>query len=397
MKTLIKSALDQVHAEETLKAKTAAFIQAQGAPSGNTVAFTPKKIRSMHKKLLAVACALLLVCGLGAGGALYYQHPVAYLSLDINPSIELGVNAFDRVVAVTSYNSDGDAVLADLQLYRQSSADAVATLVQAAAQKGYVYSDGSTVISLTTETDQPALADTLQQSAAQAAQQSLLASGNTAVVYTAGVGLDLREEARTLGISPGKLNLIQKLQQLDPSIATESYQNARVTEIMKQIITLNKEAKTNGKELPGLQGIENAIAQLEQNAEKEANSGTTENKEQNQQKETNEVAGETTNGNGAKTKAGSNSDAASSSSAQNGTGNRDAAPAEPQQNGGKQQNAPANSMEAPKDAPTQNTDDTGEADTAEPANTGATSSAQSGGGQGQPDTAGNGAGGQNKK
>lgn len=394
MKTLIKSALGQVHAEETLKAETAAFIQAQGTPRGNAVVFTPKKGRSMHKKLLAIACALLLVCGLAAGGALYYQHPVAYLSLDINPSIELGINAFDKVVAVTSYNSDGDAVLADLQLYRQSTADAVATLVQAAAQKGYVYSDGSTVISLTTETDQPALADTLQQSAAQAAQQSLLASGNTAVVYTAGVGLNLREEARTLGISPGKLNLIQKLQQLDPSIATESYQNARVTEIMKQIITLNKEAKTNGKELPGLQGIENAIAQLEQNAEKESNSGTTENKEQNQQKETNEVAGDTANGNGAKAKTGSNSDAASSSSAQNGAGNNDAAPAEPQNNGAKQQNAPANSTAAPDDTATQDTDGT---DTTEPANTGAASSAQNGSGQGQPDTAGNGAGGQNKK
>ena len=394
MKTLIKSALGQIHAEETLKAKTAALIQAQATPAKKPVAFTPQKGHSINKKLLAIACALLLVCGLGAGGALYYQHPVAYLSLDINPSIELGINAFDKVVTVASYNSDGDAVLSDLQLYRQPTADAVAALVQAAAQKGYVYSDGSTVISLTAETAQPALAETLQQSAVQAAQQSLLASGNTAVVYTTGIGLELREEARALGISPGKLNLIQKLQQLDPGIATQSYQNARVTEIMKQIIALNKEAKTSGKELPGLQGIENAIAQLEQNAEQEKNSGTTENKEQNQQKETNEVAGEPTNGNGAKTKTGSNSDAASSSTAQNGAGNHDAAPTEPQDNGAKQQNAPANSTETPGDTATQDADGT---DTAEPANTGAASTAQNGGGQGQPDTAGNGAGGQNKK
>lgn len=387
MKTLIKSALGQIHAETALKDQTAALIRAQGAPAGNTVAFTPKKGRDMHKKLLAVACALLLVCGLGAGGALYYQHPVAYLSLDINPSIELGINAFDRVVNVTSYNADGDAVLSDLQLYRQPTADAVAALVQATAQKGYVYSDGSTIISLTTETDQQGLADTLQQSAAQAAQQSLLASGNTAVVYTAGIGLDLREEARTRGISPGKLNLIQKLQQLDPSITTESYQNARVTEIMKQIIALNKEAKAAGKALPGLQGIENALAQLEQNAEKEANSGTTENKEQNQQKETNEVAGETTNGNGAKTKTGGDHNTTASSSAQNsGTSSSNSATGEAQNKAAGQQGEAAGSNST-----------SGSTASAEPADTGTASTAQNGNGQGQTDTAGNGAGGQNKK
>lgn len=201
------------------------------------------------------------------------------------------------------------------------------------------------------------------------------------------IGLDLREEARTLGISPGKLNLIQKLQQLDPSITTESYQNARVTEIMKQIIALNKEAKAAGKALPGLQGIENAIAQLEQNAEKEANSGTTENKEQNQQKETNEVAGETTNGNGAKTKTGGNNNTASSSSAQSsGTGSSDSTTGETQNKAAGQQGETAGSNST-----------SGSTAGEESAGTGAASTAQNGNGQGQTEGAGNGAGGQNKK
>ena len=44
------------------------------------------------KKLVFVACVAFLVCGLSTGGYAYYKAPVAYLSLDINPSVELAVS-----------------------------------------------------------------------------------------------------------------------------------------------------------------------------------------------------------------------------------------------------------------------------------------------------------------
>ena len=55
--------------------------------------------------LAAAAC--LLVAILGFSGWQLYQKPVAYVGLDINPSLELAVNRFDCVVTATAINDDG--------------------------------------------------------------------------------------------------------------------------------------------------------------------------------------------------------------------------------------------------------------------------------------------------
>ncbi|WP_181861874.1 anti-sigma-I factor RsgI family protein [Slackia isoflavoniconvertens] len=40
------------------------------------------------------------------------MQPTAYMGIDVNPSIELGVNRFDVVVCAEGLNDDGEAVLA---------------------------------------------------------------------------------------------------------------------------------------------------------------------------------------------------------------------------------------------------------------------------------------------
>ena len=44
------------------------------------------------------------------GGTWLYFTPTMEISVDINPSIELGVNRFDRVISVDGYNEDGQAL-----------------------------------------------------------------------------------------------------------------------------------------------------------------------------------------------------------------------------------------------------------------------------------------------
>ena len=59
----------------------------------------------MNKKLpVLIALALILA---GFTGVYAYQKPVSFVSLDINPSMELGVNVFDVVVSAKAYNNDG--------------------------------------------------------------------------------------------------------------------------------------------------------------------------------------------------------------------------------------------------------------------------------------------------
>ncbi len=265
MYTTIKSALDQISAEDELVIKTKNAINGIIEKKNNDEILVHKR-RSVFemKKVVFAACAAFLVCGLSIGGYAYYKTPVAYLSLDINPSVELGVNAFDKVVSATAYNADGETILEGQDVLNTSVEDAVNNLVESASENGFIDSDGSTIVSVTSETDDADLASTIEEDAQQGAENAIESSGDTAVVYKDNVALLRRNEARELGITPGKLNLIQKLQALDSAITVDQYKDAKVKEIMKKIIELRSSDSTDSSD-SDLQNIESAVKQSEKN------------------------------------------------------------------------------------------------------------------------------------
>lgn len=203
------------------------------------------KKSSTRKVLIGAACFLVIAVG-GSGAAYaYYQTPVAYLSLDINPSVELGVNAFDKVVTAEGYNEDGQTILAGLDVTGSTVNDAVQSLIESADEKGYIAEDGSTVISLTSETNDSEKAAELQASSETGAKEALEGLEKEAVVQKDNVAIERRDEARELGITPGKLNLINKLQAVDPDATIEEYKDASVKDIMKSIKENRKEEKSD--------------------------------------------------------------------------------------------------------------------------------------------------------
>ena len=125
LRDALSGAFDKVHAPEQLKMRTIEMIEAQrmrqtdgvvdqadaadgqadiatsdafrtnvaagDAFQADTSIPTKKKIRvitSLRAKIALAACAVLIALGIG-GGAYAYQTPVAYVGIDINPSIEL--------------------------------------------------------------------------------------------------------------------------------------------------------------------------------------------------------------------------------------------------------------------------------------------------------------------
>lgn len=234
MNTHFKSALNQIKAEDELVNKTELYLR--DALSNNS---TPKisvfKKSSMQKAIVAAACFFILIIGGGGGAYAYYQTPTAYLCLDINPSVELGVNAFGTVVKAEGYNEDGQSVLNGTDVTGNSVENAVQNLILSANDKGFIADDGSTVISLTSETNNTDKATTLQTNSEAGVNEALDAINRQAVIQKDNVALDRRNEAKELGITPGKLNLINKLQALDPDATIEDYKDASVKDIMKAI------------------------------------------------------------------------------------------------------------------------------------------------------------------
>lgn len=202
------------------------------------------------KRKIALAASIAVAFSLGGGVYAYAKTPVAYVSLDINPSVELGVNAFDTVVSAEAYNKDGEKVLEGTNLVNTKVDNAVSTVITNAISDGYIKEDSTNVttsaaVEITVSTDKDGLADKLNESLKETADETLKDNDLEAEVETDKVALARRDEARQLGITPGKLNLIQKLQALDPSIKVEDYKLISVKEIQMKAKELRKMTRTD--------------------------------------------------------------------------------------------------------------------------------------------------------
>ena len=194
------------------------------------------------KRKIALALTIGVVLSSAGGGYTYAyaKPPVAYVSMDINPSVELGVNGFDKVTSVEAYNEDGEKILGGTDLVNSDVDDAIKIVILNAISEGYINEDGLSAIEITTSADKEDVATKLNESLKEIAEETLDNNNVEAEVETEKVGLARRAEARELGITPGKLNLIQKLQELDATINVEDYKESSVKDIQKKTKELRK-------------------------------------------------------------------------------------------------------------------------------------------------------------
>lgn len=173
LRDALSGAFDKVHAPEQLKMRTIEMIEAQRMRQTDGVVDqadaadgqvdvaddasipTKKKIRvitSLRAKIALAACAVLVALGIG-GGAYVYQTPVAYVGIDINPSIELGVNYFDRVVSAEGDNADGQDILSETNVVGMSYEEALVSLNDSLTNKGYLTADAAVAVTVMCDDD----------------------------------------------------------------------------------------------------------------------------------------------------------------------------------------------------------------------------------------------------
>lgn len=121
MNDRLKEAFDQVHAEEELKNKTKEFLIQQ--TNGYIKDSKQRNTFPYRRVLAAMACFVFLF--LGAGGYQLYFIPTSSITIEINPSVELGINRFDKVISAKGNNDDGRELLASLDIKYANYADAL--------------------------------------------------------------------------------------------------------------------------------------------------------------------------------------------------------------------------------------------------------------------------------
>ncbi|MBD7910280.1 anti-sigma factor domain-containing protein [Clostridium cibarium] len=209
-------------------------------------------VKKSKIKIVAVAAGLIVFLT-GASGVYAYNKPYAYVSLDVNPSIEYTVNALDRVIDVNAVNDDGQEIINNIDVENKTIDEAIKNTVSEIAEQGYITEEaGGIVISTSSEDEKNAsdaekLADELKTDAEKTLEENNL----NAEVEALSVGRERVLEARELGVTPGKLNLVEKLQKsaANPDdISIEEWLNKPVKDIMKAT-KANKEeqrVKTEG-------------------------------------------------------------------------------------------------------------------------------------------------------
>lgn len=255
MEDTFKSALSRIKADDELKKRTAEFVLSSDSNivSINSKAALRKK-RIFIKRFVAAACIAAVLCALPVGAYAYYKTPTSYVSVDINPSVELGINAFGKVVSVKALNPEGEEVLAGLSLVNSNVENAVRLVVKSAAVSGFIKDDGSSFITVTAETNNAKKAEKLKAEAQAGAEDAIESEDDTATIQADNIALERRDEAFKLGITPGKLNLMQKVQELDPKLQeldmealAAVFENSTVSEIQQQFIELKKAQNGSGK------------------------------------------------------------------------------------------------------------------------------------------------------
>lgn len=217
----IKEAFDKINAEDELKARTRAFL------AKKTNNYTEYRVPNVQRLAAAAACFLCLL----AGSYWLYFVPTAEISIDINPSIELGINRFDQVISVRGRNDDGKELASSLHLRFTNYTEAIHRTLE--SQKIITLLSNNEMVTIAVVgSDEARCAKMLSNIKSCTAGQE-----NTYCCYL--THSDEVAAAHEMGLSYGKYSAFLELQSLAPDMTPEEIQDMSMREIRSRINALS--------------------------------------------------------------------------------------------------------------------------------------------------------------
>ena len=223
MRDELRKAFDSVHASRELKERTLERIRAYQEER------KPRPVPGLRRGLAAAAACLVLALA-GWGGYWLYFTPTAAISIDVDPSLELGINRFDRVVSVEGYNADGQALAAQLSVTHLNYEQAVEQILDTQEIAALLAQDEVLTITVT-GSDEGQCGRILSCVEAETAQ-----SPN---IHCQSARQEEVEAAHDLGLSYGKYRAYLEVLALDPTVTPEEIQGMTMREIREIIQALS--------------------------------------------------------------------------------------------------------------------------------------------------------------
>ena len=220
MENKLRGAFSALKASEKLKRTTKAALRKKTFDYGRQIG----RIRARRRRMAGCLASLVLVLtGLGA-----WFTPTASIAVDINPSIELRVNLFDRVIALEGRNSDGEAVAGELDLTGKPYDEAMQRLLLSHSLAPYLEQGSTITITLAGSGDHAV------QMLSKVVCRAYAVAQEENVVYCQ-VSWDTVKAAKTAGLCIPRYLAWQELRKTDPQITVEDIKGMPIEEIRKLI------------------------------------------------------------------------------------------------------------------------------------------------------------------
>lgn len=217
----IHDAFDSVKASEELKSLTKEYLKTARQQDSRQERRADAR-KPVYRRAFVSLCAMLVLI-LGGGSYFLLGIPVSYVSIDVNPSIELALNRVDRVISAESYNEDGTIVLDATSVQGMLYTEAIEQLVESEAMQPYLSENAGLTFTVASDSDR---------------KENMLLAGIESTSGCQkhgglGFGADIGtlQEAHESGLSLGKYAAYQILAQYDSSITTEDCHNMTMSEI----------------------------------------------------------------------------------------------------------------------------------------------------------------------
>ncbi|MFZ5974261.1 MAG: anti-sigma factor domain-containing protein, partial [Bacillota bacterium] len=208
-------------------------------------------LRFKRLKFASAAAAAAMVLFV-AGGAYAYYTPYTEVSLDVNPSMVLQINYFNKVIGVAAMNADAEQIAEKLDIINDDVNTAMDEVVNELSEQGYIDTDTDAAIVVTSTSQDQTRAQEMLQTAERKIEQKTERLRIRAEVLGDCVGQQLVTRAREYGVSPGKLMLVEKyaISTGDPAtVDVTAWLDKPVKEIMAATKANKKAAK--GKDNTG--------------------------------------------------------------------------------------------------------------------------------------------------
>lgn len=189
-----------------------------------------------HAKVAYSVASIALL--LAIGGGFYqtqYKSADSLVSIDVNPSIELTTNKKDQVLKIAAKNTDAQDIIDEMQDYKNKDVDIVVEVFLDNLQEHGYLQDDENIILVSVSNKKAEKTQTLQNRIEKEIDNNMKKTNKKAVVIKQDVEKvsELKKLAKKYHISVGKLQFIQKIIAINPSLKLKDLAKMSMKELNK--------------------------------------------------------------------------------------------------------------------------------------------------------------------